>query len=255
LRRQKATDTRPKIGSREIGVAGKTVTLTGIAKGAGMIQPNMATMLAYLATDGRCGKDFLQTALQAGADQSFNRITVDGDTSTNDSCMLTATGVSGVDLEDAAVSLQFQAALNSLMQELAHGIIRDAEGATKFVEVRVEGGASHQDCLDIAFSIANSPLIKTALFASDANWGRIVMAIGKAGVNVDPQKIDVAIGDVALMKSGGKAPDYTEAAGAEVMAAEEIVINVNLNAGDAVESVWTSDLSHEYVSINADYRT
>jgi glutamate N-acetyltransferase/amino-acid N-acetyltransferase len=249
------TDTRPKIGSREIGVAGKTVTLTGIAKGAGMIQPNMATMLAYLATDGRCGKDFLQTALQAGADQSFNRITVDGDTSTNDSCMLTATGVSGVDLEDAAVSLQFQAALNSLMQELAHGIIRDAEGATKFVEVRVEGGASHQDCLDIAFSIANSPLIKTALFASDANWGRIVMAIGKAGVNVDPQKIDVAIGDVALMKSGGKAPDYTEAAGAEVMAAEEIVINVNLNAGDAVESVWTSDLSHEYVSINADYRT
>lgn len=249
------TDTRPKICSREFNAAGKTVTLTGIAKGAGMIQPNMATMLAYIATDGLCSKEFLQAALQEGAEQSFNRITVDGDTSTNDSCMLTATGVSGVDLADEAISPQFQAALNSLMQELAHGIIRDAEGATKFVEVRVEGGASQQDCLDIAFSIANSPLIKTALFASDANWGRIVMAIGKAGVSVDPQKIDVAIGDVALMQGGGKAPGYTEAAGAAVMAAEEIVISVNLNAGDCLESVWTSDLSHDYVSINADYRT
>ena len=249
------TDTRPKITSRQIEIEGTTVTLTGIAKGAGMIQPDMATMLAYVATDGLAGQEFLKSALQVAADQSFNRITVDGDTSTNDSCMLTATGVSRVDLGDPDVAGKFQTALNSLMRELAHAIIRDAEGATKFVEVRVEGGRSVDDCLKIAYSIANSPLMKTALFASDANWGRIIMAIGKAGVDIDISKVDVFVGDVQMLVKGGKHPDYAEESGVAVMANDEIVITVDLNLGDVVESVWTSDLSYDYVVINAEYRS
>ncbi|MBT4163105.1 MAG: bifunctional glutamate N-acetyltransferase/amino-acid acetyltransferase ArgJ [Gammaproteobacteria bacterium] len=249
------TDTRPKICSRQFEIEGQTVTITGIAKGAGMIQPNMATMLSYIATDGRANSEFLNAALLASAEQSFNRITVDGDTSTNDSCMLTATGATGIDIDTGNAAITFQAALDSLMQELAHGIVRDAEGATKFVAVEVKGCASEEDCLKIAYSIANSPLIKTALFASDANWGRIVMAIGKAGVPMDISKIDVYVGDVRLMLQGGKDPDYREEAGAAVMKEEEITITVDLNAGDSAETVWTSDLSHDYVSINADYRT
>ena len=169
--------------------------------------------------------------------------------------MLTATGATGIDIDTGNAAITFQAALDSLMQELAHGIVRDAEGATKFVAVEVKGCASEEDCLKIAYSIANSPLIKTALFASDANWGRIVMAIGKAGVPMDISKIDVYVGDVRLMLQGGKDPDYREEAGAAVMKEEEITITVDLNAGDSAETVWTSDLSHDYVSINADYRT
>lgn len=249
------TDTRPKIASRQFDVDGITITMTGIAKGAGMIQPNMATMLAYIATDARSSREFLNEALKRAADRSFNRITVDGDTSTNDSCMLTATGASGTDVESGAAAERFQAALDSLMQELAHAIVRDAEGATKFVAVEVKGGAEAEDCLRIAYSIANSPLIKTALFASDANWGRIVMAIGKAGVDLDISKIDIYVGDVRLMYQGGKDADYREEAGAAVMAEEEITITVDLNAGEHHDTVWTSDLSHDYVSINADYRT
>lgn len=245
------TDTRSKIASREVALEGGTVTLTGIAKGAGMIQPNMATMLTYIATDGQAGQAFLKTALQKAADQSFNRITVDGDTSTNDSCMLTATGVSGFNIENNT----FQEALDSLMQELAHAIVRDAEGATKFVEVQVQGGRNSEDCLAIGYSIANSPLVKTAVFASDANWGRIVMAIGKAGVDVDINKIDIFVGEVRLMLNGGKDPDYTEEIGTAAMQDEEIVITVDLKLGEANESIWTSDLSHDYVSINAEYRT
>jgi glutamate N-acetyltransferase/amino-acid N-acetyltransferase len=248
------TDTRPKIASRQIDMNGKTVSITGIAKGAGMIQPNMATMLAYIGCDVACSREVLQELLQAGADQSFNRITVDSDTSTNDSCMLTATGQSGIEITSSGES-DFRTALFEVMQELAHGIVRDAEGATKFVEVCVTGGRHNNDCLVIAYAIANSPLVKTALFASDANWGRIVMAIGKADAEMDISRIDVYIDDVRLMKSGGKDPDYREAHGAAVMAKEEITIRVDLNLGEAVESVWTSDLSHEYVSINADYRT
>ena len=249
------TDTRPKIASRQIETEGGTITITGIAKGSGMIQPDMATLLVYVATDGLADQDFLSSALQIAADQSFNRITVDGDTSTNDSCMLTATGVSGVDLVDPDVASNFQKALNSLVRELAHDIVRDAEGATKFVEVRVQGGKSFDDCLKIAYSIANSPLIKTALFASDANWGRIVMAIGKAGVDIDISKVDIFVGDVQVLVKGGKHLDYVEEAGAAVMANDEIVITVDLNLGDVVESVWTSDLSYDYVVINADYRS
>lgn len=285
------TDTRPKIASRQFsaGIAGtgegddtngneatggdeadstngqaagagegqqdKMVTITGIAKGAGMIQPNMATMLAYLATDLDASGQLplLQGILQRAADKSFNRITIDGDTSTNDSCMLTATGASGITL--AECQAEFESALVSLMQELAQGIVRDAEGASKFVTVRVLGGQSAAACLEVAYSIANSPLVKTACFASDANWGRIVMAIGKVMTDIEPGKVDIHIGDVCLLRAGTRAEEYHEEAGAAVMAAEDITITVNLNLGDAAETVWASDLSHDYVSINADYRT
>ena len=204
------TDSRPKIASRQIGDKGVAVTLTGIAKGSGMIQPDMATMLAYVATDGCAEQDFLLSALQIAADQSFNRITVDGDTSTNDACMLTATGFSKVKLASPDFADNFQTALNSLMLELAQGIVRDAEGATKFVEVRVQGARRVDDCLKIAYSITNSPLIKTALFASDANWGRIIMAIGKAGIDIDINKVDVFVGNVQILFRGAKHPDYAE---------------------------------------------
>ena len=249
------TDTRPKIATRLIEIEGKAVTITGIAKGSGMMQPNMATMLTYVATDAMISKPVLQELLKTGADRSFNRITVDSDTSTNDSCMLTATGVSAADCDAGAAREVFQKALFSVMQELAHGIIRDGEGATKFVTVRVSGGTSSQDCLSIAYAIANSPLVKTALFASDANWGRIVMAIGKADATIDHSKVDVYLGDVCLMKSGGKDKNYREEMGASVMEHAEITIRVELNIGNETETVWTSDLSHDYVTINAEYRT
>ncbi|HKI74660.1 MAG TPA: bifunctional glutamate N-acetyltransferase/amino-acid acetyltransferase ArgJ [Pseudomonadales bacterium] len=249
------TDTRPKIASRQVEIGGSTVTITGIAKGAGMIQPNMATMLCYMATDARCSREQLQEMLAGAVGHSFNRITVDSDTSTNDSCMLVATGASGVDVSSGKARDAFESMLGSLALELAQGIIRDGEGATKFVAVVVKNGPTSQVCCDIAYSIANSPLMKTALFASDANWGRIVMAIGKAPVSIDVNRLDVYLGDVQLMAAGQKRPDYTEAAGAAVMAREEITITVDLNAGDVTETVWTSDLSHEYVTINAEYRT
>lgn len=249
------TDTRPKIASRQCKIGDKVITITGIAKGAGMIQPNMATMLCYMATDAVCDKAVLQGLLAAAAEHSFNRITVDSDTSTNDSCMLVATGVSGVDVSHGDAREVFSAQLSALALELAQGIVRDAEGATKFVEVRVENGPSSETCLAIAYSIANSPLMKTAIYASDANWGRIVMAIGKAPVAIDVRKLDVYLGDVQLMAAGQKHAAYTEAAGAAAMARDEITITVDLNAGGAAETVWTSDLSHEYVRINAEYRT
>lgn len=250
------TDTRPKIASRQFSLAGETITLTGIAKGAGMIQPDMATMLCYIATDVACGRDSLQALLADATNRSFNRITVDSDTSTNDSCMLVATGTSGVNLDDDEnLRREFAGPLNELCLELAQGIIRDAEGATRFVEVNVVNGRSADDCLKIAYAIANSPLMKTAIYAGDANWGRIVMAIGKAGVETDVSKMDIWLGDVCLMRGGEKDRDYTEEAGSKAMADEDIVITVDLNAGDAAETVWTSDLSHEYVRINAEYRT
>ncbi len=250
------TDTRPKICSRQMDIAGTTVTMTGIAKGAGMIQPNMATMLSYLATDAIVHEDLLQEMLDKAVNKSFNRITVDSDTSTNDSCMLTATGLSGVSIISGEETCgKFYELLEELMVELAQGIIRDAEGATKFVSVRVIHGAEQQDCLNIAYAIANSPLMKTAIYASDANWGRIVMAIGKADVMIDVSKLDVYLGDVQLMAGGGRSESYEESMGAEVMANEEIVITVDLNSGQYEETVWTSDLSHDYVRINAEYRT
>ena len=251
------TDTRPKIATRQALISGVTVTITGIAKGAGMIQPNMATMLSYIATDALISRNTLQELLDRSVNKSFNRITVDSDTSTNDSCMLTATGVSGlvIDENNQEVVDEFYELLESLMVELAQGIIRDAEGATKFVEVQVVNGSTQKDCLNIAYAIANSPLIKTAVFASDANWGRIVMAIGKADVDIDITKLDVFIGAVQLMTGGERAPDYEESMGAEAMSGDEITIRVDLGSGLFSETVWTSDLSHEYVRINAEYRT
>ena len=249
------TDTRPKIATRLFEIQDTPVTITGIAKGSGMIQPNMATMLAYIATDARADDQQLDRLLRKSVEKSFNRITVDSDTSTNDACMLTATGVSGIDLSDEVARDVFSSHLESLMQELSQGLIRDGEGATKFVTVVVEGGPTHDICLKIAYAIANSPLMKTAVYAGDANWGRIVMAIGKAGVSVDPTKINVYLGDVRLMLNGGKDPDYREEEGAAVMAEDEIIIRVDLGSGDCTETVWTSDLSHEYIRINAEYRT
>ncbi len=250
------TDTQPKICSKQVLIDDVEVTITGIVKGSGMIQPNMATMLCYIATDVKCGTGTLQTLLSGAMEHSFNRITVDSDTSTNDSCMLTATGLSGVDIDvSESGRSDFREVLIELCRELSHAVIRDAEGATKFVAVNVRGGKNSKECLAIAYSIANSPLIKTALYASDANWGRIVMAIGKAAVDIDVNKIDVYLGDVQLMQQGRKYPAYAEAAGAEVMAREEIEIVIDINAGEFEETVWTSDLSHEYVRINAEYRT
>lgn len=248
------TDTRPKIASRRS--ADGSFTITGIAKGAGMIQPNMATMLAYVATDARVPTAMLEGMLAESMTASFNRITVDSDTSTNDACMLSATGVSKVDIgADRAQAEMFYNLLLEVMQELAHGLVRDGEGATKFVAVNVVNGPDSDYCLEIAYAIANSPLMKTAIYASDANWGRIVMAIGKARVPVDTSRLDVFLGDVQLMVQGEKHPGYTEEAGSRVMAADEIEITVDLGVGDVRETVWTSDLSHEYVTINAEYRT
>ena len=249
------TDTREKISSRTFDIAGEKIVITGIAKGSGMIQPNMATMLSYVATNLTIGEALLHQSLVASTNRSFNRITVDSDTSTNDSCMLTTTNQTSASADSEEVYVRFCTELDSLMLELAQGIVRDGEGATKFIEVRVTGAAEESDALDIAYSVANSPLMKTALFASDANWGRIVMAIGKAGVQLDVNKLDVFIGDVQLMQSGQKHSGYQEQAGAEVMAREEIVIHINLNSGSEETRVWTSDLSHEYVRINAEYRT
>ena len=216
--------------------------------------PNMATMLCYVATDAKIEQHLLKSMLVESSETSFNRITVDSDTSTNDSFMLSATGLSGLTITEENRG-GFQAALDSLSQELAHSIIRDAEGATKFIAVKVEGGKCQKDCLDIAYSIANSPLMKTALFASDANWGRIVMAIGKAGVSIDINTLDVFLGATQLMLNGQKHPDYLEESGAAEVAGEEIEIRVDLKSGAYQETVWTSDLSHEYVRINAEYRT
>jgi len=250
------TDTRPKVVSRQKEILGKKITITGIAKGSGMIQPNMATMLSYIATDVSLNQHTLQGMLDQAVDKSFNRITVDSDTSTNDSCMLTATGLSGLCIdEDPEGKHKFYELLEELMIELAKGLIRDAEGATKFVAVRVINGEEQKSCLAIAYVIANSPLVKTAIFAGDANWGRIVMAIGKAEANIDISKLDLYIGDVQLMANGTRDPVYEESMGAVVMSKEEITITVDLKSGDCEETVWTSDLSHEYVRINAEYRT
>ncbi len=249
------TDTQPKIGSRQFQLDDIPITITGIAKGAGMLQPDMATLLVYLATDAVLPQAPLQAALQAAADKSFNRITIDGDTSTNDACMLVATGVSGLVIDTEPQLAAFTAELTSLMIALAQGIIRDAEGATKFIEVQVQHGKEAADCLAVARSIANSPLLKTACYGSDANWGRIVMAIGKTAVDLDASKIDLYLDQVRLVKGGTRDPDYFEEAGAGVMAQDKIGIRVDLNQGEAQETLWTSDLSHDYVTINADYRS
>ncbi len=248
------TDTLPKAASRRIEIDGRPVTLTGICKGSGMIRPDMATMLAYVATDARIEAENLQSMLQAAVDRSFNAITVDGDTSTNDACVLMATGRSGIAVD--AGQDAFVEALHSLLLELAQAIVRDGEGATKFVEVRVEGAASRDDARSIAYTVAHSPLVKTALFASDPNWGRILAAVGRAPVaDLDIAGVDLYLGDVRLIHRGEPDPEYREERGQAVMDRDEILIRVLLSAGEASASVWTSDLSYEYVKINAEYRS
>ncbi|SEP87685.1 glutamate N-acetyltransferase [Azotobacter beijerinckii] len=253
------TDTLPKGASRQFVHDGVTVTVTGISKGAGMIRPNMATMLGYIATDARVVQPVLQDLLRDAANKSFNRITIDGDTSTNDCCMLVATGQAALpEIREAKGELfaKLKQAVFEVSMEVAQAIVRDGEGATKFVTVQVNGGATYQECLDVGYAVAHSPLIKTALFASDPNWGRILAAVGRAGVpQLDVSRIDVFLGKVCIARQGGRAPTYTEEQGAAVMAEAEIGIRIELGRGDCSETIWTTDLSHEYVKINAEYRT
>ena len=253
------TDTLPKGASRQFVLDGVTVTVTGISKGAGMIRPNMATMLGYIATDAAVAPGVLQDLIRDGANKSFNRITIDGDTSTNDCCMLIATGQAALPAVTEAKGPLFEAlkkAVFEVCMDVAQAIVRDGEGATKFVTVEVNGGGNHQECLDVGYTVAHSPLIKTALFASDPNWGRILAAVGRAGVpDLDVSKIDVFLGDVCIASKGARASTYTEEQGSLVMAQEEITIRIELGRGDCSETIWTTDLSHEYVKINAEYRT
>ncbi len=249
------TDTRAKGASRVLRIAGRDIAITGIAKGAGMIRPDMATMLAFVATDAQVPQPQLQTLLEAAAARSFNRITIDGDTSTNDALMLAATGAAEVEL-DAAALYALGEAVAEVCIELAQALVRDGEGATKFVTVRVEGGADAAECLAVAYAVAESPLVKTALFASDPNWGRILAAVGRAGVaGLDVGRVSLWLDEVLIAEGGARAPGYTEAAGQRVMDREEITIRLHLGRGDSGETLWTTDLSHEYVRINAEYRT
>jgi glutamate N-acetyltransferase/amino-acid N-acetyltransferase len=252
------TDTQPKAASRTVTINGKTVTLTGISKGAGMIKPNMATMLGYLAMDARVAQPVLEHLVKQAADKSFNCITIDGDTSTNDSFMLIATGAADVEVNqiDSPEYAALSEAVIGLSQELAQMIVRDGEGATKFITITVEEGRSVEECRKIAYSIGHSPLVKTAFYASDPNLGRILAAIGYAGVDdLDVSKLNLYLDDVWVAKNGGRNPDYQEADGQRVMKQSEITIRVKLARGNAAATVWTCDLSHEYVSINADYRS
>jgi glutamate N-acetyltransferase/amino-acid N-acetyltransferase len=253
------TDTRPKAHSVSFTCDDRDYVVTGIAKGAGMIRPNMATMLAYIATDAAVEQALLQEMLGELTDISFNRITVDGDTSTNDACLLLATGEAGNPPLGDRKSKLYQA-LREAVEEtcvvLAQGIVRDGEGASKFVTVQVNGGRSEVECLDVAFTIAHSPLVKTALFASDPNWGRLLAAIGRADVpDLQVERVALYLNDVLIAEGGCRAQSYTEAQGVAAMAPEEIVIRVELHRGEAAAAVWTTDFSYDYVRINAEYRS
>ena len=248
------TDLIEKYYSKKIKFSGKEVTLSGIAKGSGMICPDMATMLSFIFTDIGASQKELQECLALAVDQSFNRITVDGDTSTNDACTLSATNQSGVKLDECKD--EFQNALNEITKVLAQMIVKDGEGATKFVEVKVGGLASTKDCLEVAYTVAHSPLVKTALFASDANWGRILAAVGRSKVSgISIENIDIYLNDLQIITSGEPSLDYTESRGSKEMQKSEIIIRIDLGDTDTSESVWTTDLSYDYVKINADYRT
>jgi glutamate N-acetyltransferase/amino-acid N-acetyltransferase len=253
------TDTLPKAASVSFELGGRAVRATGIAKGAGMIRPNMATMLGFLATDAAVAPALMQELARRLADRSFNRVTVDGDTSTNDSFVVVATGRAGhapvTDL-DSSEGQALLAALTPLAQRLAHAIVRDGEGATKFIAIRVDGGRDSAECLRVAYSVAHSPLVKTAFFASDPNLGRILAAVGYAGIDdLDIAGIDLWLGDVHVVKHGGRHPRYREEDGQRVMKPAEIDVRIGLGRGEASETVWTCDFSHEYVTINADYRS
>jgi glutamate N-acetyltransferase/amino-acid N-acetyltransferase len=248
------TDLVEKTATKQFKVDGKVITISGIAKGSGMIRPDMATMLSFVFTDIKATQSELQAALTTATNQSFNRITVDGDTSTNDACTLSATGMSGVNIHDCVD--EFQQALNEVTRSLAHQIIKDGEGATKFVEVCVKGGNTDDDCLEVAYTVAHSPLVKTALFASDANWGRILAAVGRANIDgLNIEDINISLNDVSIIQAGEPDQSYTEAAGSVEMAKNTIVITIEIGKGGASESVWTTDFSYDYVKINAEYRT
>ncbi|MBN9401749.1 MAG: bifunctional glutamate N-acetyltransferase/amino-acid acetyltransferase ArgJ, partial [Burkholderiales bacterium] len=252
------TDTVPKAFSTKLRIGGAEVSVTGISKGAGMIRPNMATMLGFLGTDAGLPPALLRDLAKRIADQSFNRITVDGDTSTNDSFILIATGASGARIESTQ-DPRFAAlaeALTAAARDLAQKIVRDAEGATKFMTIRIEQAASTEEALKVAYAIAHSPLVKTAFYASDPNLGRILAAIGYAGIDdLDVSKLTLWLGDVRVASQGGRDPDYREEDGQRVMKESEILVRVALGRGDVADTVYTCDFSHEYVSINADYRS
>jgi glutamate N-acetyltransferase/amino-acid N-acetyltransferase len=253
------TDTLPKAASRQVRIGGRTVTVTGISKGAGMIRPNMATMLGFVATDAVIAPALLQPLVKEAADASFNRITIDGDTSTNDSFILIATRQAGheeITALDSAEGQALREAVIAVSQQLAQAIVRDGEGATKFITVRIDGGRSEDECRQAAYAIAHSPLVKTAFFASDPNLGRILAAVGYAGIaDLDQGLIDLFLDDVHVVVQGGRHPAYQEADGQRVMKQAEITVRVDLHRGPASATVWTCDLSHDYVSINADYRS
>ncbi|HVS26351.1 MAG TPA: bifunctional glutamate N-acetyltransferase/amino-acid acetyltransferase ArgJ [Burkholderiales bacterium] len=253
------TDTVPKARSKQISIKGTTVTITGIAKGAGMIRPNLATMLAFIASDARVSQAALQTVVNHAAAHSFNCITVDGDTSTNDAFMLIASGQAPMpEIADATGRefIAYRDAVTGVAQWLAQSIVRDGEGATKFITVRVEQGKDAAECARVAYAIAHSPLVKTAFFAADPNLGRILAAIGYAGIaDLDVDKVSLYLDEVLVAENGGRAASYNEAAGRKAMSRPEIALRVKLGRGQADYTVWTCDLSHDYVTINAEYRT
>lgn len=251
------TDTVVKAFTKTFSVQDETITISGIAKGSGMIRPDMATMLAYIATDAKVEQSLLQNCLLEAVNHSFNRITVDGDTSTNDSAILMATGQSKVELiKDSEDIIIFQQALTEICEELAKEMIRDGEGATKLITISVTSCVNEDEAKDVAYTVAHSPLVKTAFFASDPNWGRILAAVGRAGVtDLELNKINIALDDVYIVRDGGKAADYTEDKGQAVMDQSDITIHIDLGRGDKKIKVWTCDFSYDYVRINAEYRT
>jgi len=253
------TDTLPKAASRRIEIGGRAVHVSGISKGAGMIRPDMATMLGFVATDAVVAPELLLPLLRETADRSFNRITIDGDMSTNDSFVLMSTmraGHAPITSLDSAEGHALRAAVGEVTEQLAQAIVRDGEGATKFISVHVMGGRTAQECRQAAYAVAHSPLVKTAFFASDPNLGRILAAVGYAGItDLDQSLIDMHLDDVHVVRQGGRHPDYKEEMGQRVMKQSEITIRVDLHRGDAQALLWTCDLSHDYVSINADYRS
>lgn len=251
------TDTVPKGASVQLQLKGKTVTVTGIAKGSGMIRPDMATMLAYIATDAELAPGLLQSCLQHAVDASFNRITVDGDTSTNDSCVLVATGRSGVALEaDDPEYQQFALAIRQVFEQLAQAIVRDGEGATKLITIDVLNAVDEAEANLVAYTVAHSPLVKTAFFASDPNWGRILAAVGRAGLaDLDLEALTIHLGEVCIVSQGGRDAGYQESLGKAVMDRDEINIRIDLRRGTAATRVWTCDFSYDYVKINAEYRS
>ncbi len=253
------TDTLPKAASRQLQIGGRTVTLSGISKGAGMIRPNMATMLGFMATDAVIAPNVLDALVRQAADLSFNRISIDGDTSTNDSFIVVASQQAGhapITSLDSTDGRALRGAVVGLAQQLAQAIVRDGEGATKFITVQIDGGRDTAECQKAAYAIAHSPLVKTAFFASDPNLGRILAAVGYAGIgDLDQNLIEMHLDDVHVVRQGGRHPDYREEDGQRVMKQAEITVHIDLRRGSATATVWTCDLSHDYVSINADYRS